>query len=155
VGWKLHEQPFPFTIVGEGITRQKPGTCWRVPLSFVPGSSVMSGSVLRMDGVPIGEANAPLLSPEFKSSGRDYLIFIKIPGTDFGWCPDYLYGGSDHGWTVYGTLPSVTINPSINHEGIYHGWVTNGELTDDIEGREYDSRGRLLTAVNVGRAGHE
>lgn len=139
--WKLNEVPFPFTSIGEGVTLQKPGTCWRVPLTFVPGSSVPGN---KTDGIPIGEVNAALLSPEFKSSGRDYLIFIKLPGTDFGWCPDYLYGGNDHGWSITGTIPNLSINPSINHEGIYHGWVQNGELSDDIEGRKYDEKGKKI-----------
>jgi hypothetical protein len=133
--WKLLEISFPFNI-GDGVTRQVPGTTWRVPLSFkVPHNK---------EGLTIGEANEPLLSPEFKASGRDFLIFIKLPGTDFGWCPDYCYGGNEHGWSVTGSLPAISINPSVNHEGIYHGWVQNGELSDDIEERQYDEKGRRV-----------
>lgn len=133
--WKLIETKFPFEI-GEGVIRQKPGTSWRVPLSHkVPHNA---------EGLTIGEVNSHLLSPEFKASGRDYLIFIKVPGSDFGWCIDYLYGGSAHGWSVTGTFPDISINPSINHEGIYHGWVQSGELSDDIEGRRYNERGMKI-----------
>lgn len=46
------------------------------------------------------------------------------------------------GWDVTGELPNITARPSINsyptkiHEG-YHGWLTNGVLSDDLEGRMY------------------
>ena len=38
-------------------------------------------------------------------------------------------------WTRSGEPPNVTANPSINWVGTYHGWLKNGELTDDCEGR--------------------
>lgn len=41
------------------------------------------------------------------------------------------------GWTIEGEMPNVTVRPSINQEGVYHGWITNGVLSDDIEGRTY------------------
>lgn len=33
------------------------------------------------------------------------------------------------GWTVHGQLPRVTVKPSINLVGIWHGWLRNGTLT--------------------------
>ena len=34
-------------------------------------------------------------------------------------------------WTCTGEPPNVTVNPSINYVGLYHGWLRNGELSDD------------------------
>ncbi len=45
-------------------------------------------------------------------------------------------------WTVTGEAPMLTARPSINcltdEVGIgYHGWLTDGVLSDDLEGRTY------------------
>lgn len=46
------------------------------------------------------------------------------------------------GWVVTGQPPNITVSPSINcipndyNQG-YHGWLQNGILSDDIEGRKY------------------
>jgi len=41
------------------------------------------------------------------------------------------------GWTVTGSLPLITVSPSINAEGCYHGWIQNGQITNDCEGRVF------------------
>jgi hypothetical protein len=38
-------------------------------------------------------------------------------------------------WQREGTPPKVTARPSINIVGRYHGWLTNGVLSDDLEQR--------------------
>lgn len=40
-------------------------------------------------------------------------------------------------WTRTGEPPNVTASPSINHVGQYHGWLQNGVLSDDCEGRVF------------------
>ena len=40
-------------------------------------------------------------------------------------------------WTRTGEPPRVTAYPSINHQGKYHGWLKDGVLTDDCEGRTF------------------
>lgn len=47
---------------------------------------------------------------------------------------DTLYYG---GWSVTGDAPNITMYPSINLSGIYHGFLQNGVLSDDCEGRKY------------------
>jgi len=42
------------------------------------------------------------------------------------------------GWTVSGEPPNLTVTPSINIVGCYHGWITNGVLTDDCDGRQFE-----------------
>lgn len=40
-------------------------------------------------------------------------------------------------WTRTGEPPNITAYPSINHTGRYHGWLKDGVLSDDIEGRKF------------------
>lgn len=42
------------------------------------------------------------------------------------------HGYKDCGWTVTGDIPNVTVSPSINAVGIYHGWLQNGVISDGI-----------------------
>jgi hypothetical protein len=41
------------------------------------------------------------------------------------------------GWTVTGEPPQITVSPSINVVGSYHGWLQNGILSEDVEGRTF------------------
>lgn len=36
----------------------------------------------------------------------------------------------DDGWTVTGELPNVTVSPSIDVRGRWHGWIRDGMLVD-------------------------
>ena len=85
------------------------------------------------------------LSLEYKRDilGKRPPIMVVLPtGTDF--CVDCAYCGSQdgHGWTVTGDAPDITVSPSINHwagsDRCWHGYLQNGILTDDLEGRKYD-----------------
>lgn len=68
-------------------------------------------------------------------------FFVKLPdGYEFcpylrAWNPEQGHHGD--GWRVTGELPHVTIEPSINVVGRYHGWIRNGIITDDCEGRTF------------------
>lgn len=48
------------------------------------------------------------------------------------------------GWGVQGQLPLITLTPSINIGGSYHGFIRSGVITDDMEGRVYDENGRQI-----------
>ncbi len=52
------------------------------------------------------------------------------------WCID---GPSRTGgrWTREGEPPLLTVRPSIASSG-YHGWLSDGVLSDDLEGRRYE-----------------
>lgn len=85
------------------------------------------------------------LSPEYKRDweGKRPPIVVCIPQM-FGdkirsrwFCPDSKYTGKENGWTVTGEVPNITVSPSINAVGSYHGWLQNGILSDDLEGRIY------------------
>lgn len=70
-------------------------------------------------------------------------LFIVLPGKDLFlidgkcWSDGKTYGG----WTVSGEIPNITVSPSINIGGFYHGWLQNGVVSDDCEGRVFDSLG--------------
>jgi hypothetical protein len=79
------------------------------------------------------------LSPELRASGRRETFWIRLPGNCGSWCPDLNEAGGTSAWTL--TLADdgspLTATPSINAVGCYHGWLTNGVLTDDCEGRTF------------------
>ena len=65
---------------------------------------------------------------------RDPLMLVLPDG--IGWCMDYV-ANNGPGWEVTGDAPNLTARPSID-SGTYHGWLTDGVLSDDLEGRTYD-----------------
>lgn len=56
-------------------------------------------------------------------SGDEWLIYGPATG-----------GGK---WTVTGELPKITVHPSIHQIGSYHGFVRDGIVTPDCEGRVF------------------
>ncbi|SFR08799.1 hypothetical protein [Desulfoscipio geothermicus] len=80
------------------------------------------------------------LSPEYKQKfkGKRPPICVQLPNGHI-WCVDTKFAGQEHGWTVFGTPPWITVYPSVSIPGPngYHGWLVNGVLTDDLEGRTY------------------
>lgn len=50
-----------------------------------------------------------------------------------------VYGPSSGGgkWTVTGTPPNISVSPSINLVGLYHGHIVGGIITPDAEGRSF------------------
>lgn len=46
------------------------------------------------------------------------------------------------GWTVTGKPPDITVSPSINYVGSYHGWLQNGVISQDVDGRNYTLPGK-------------
>lgn len=67
-------------------------------------------------------------------------ILVMLPPRDL-FCVDAMcwdHGRHYGGWTVTGEAPLITLSPSINMVGSYHGWLQNGILSDDCEGRKYE-----------------
>lgn len=74
-------------------------------------------------------------------------LIVRLPGNaDF--CvdgPPFQDGRRQPGgWTVTGEPHAITVYPSINIRGVYHGWIREGVITDDCEGRRYNDEGGLL-----------
>lgn len=63
-------------------------------------------------------------------------LMIRLPGgIDFcldcrADCP-----GGEVGWQITGTLPNITVSPSLNVLGVWHGFLRDGVLSDDLNGR--------------------
>jgi hypothetical protein len=72
-------------------------------------------------------------------------VDVALPSNDgWGWtqfCIDMrtTSGGvpGPGGWKVTGEVPLVTLSPSVNIVGVYHGWIQNGVISDDCEGRKF------------------
>jgi hypothetical protein len=87
-----------------------------------------------------------ILSPEYFRDWHEKRppITICLPNGHH-WEIDSRFGGGpdgqrkQNGWTVTGELPTLTAMPSINSLGPngYHGWLKDGVLSDDLEGRKY------------------
>jgi hypothetical protein len=74
-------------------------------------------------------------------------LLVYLPGNllfcvDCGTVADGVYSKS--GWTVTGVPPHITVYPSINVKGIYHGYLTNGVIGDECEGRKYNEQGHII-----------
>lgn len=85
------------------------------------------------------------LSPEYQSDWhkKRHPVVVYLPDRiDF--CPDLCADGTNSGWTVTGETPNLTFSPSVNILGMWHGYVRDGQITDDIEGRRYDANGLLI-----------
>ena len=80
-----------------------------------------------------------MLSPEYMRDwfGKRPPIQVMLPNNHL-WCADYKFTGKEHGWVVTGEAPNITTMPSINSSAKpgYHGWLKNGILSDDVEGRK-------------------
>lgn len=69
-------------------------------------------------------------------AGKRAPLAVVLPNGDiFG--IDTHITGSRRGWTVTGEAPNITVSPSINFIGRYHGWLQNGVLSEDVEGRTF------------------
>lgn len=70
-------------------------------------------------------------------------IFVQLP-PGWPWCVDegFYHPVGDPprgGWTVTGKPEdgTLTVSPSINAVGTYHGWIQHGQVSDDVEGRHF------------------
>lgn len=87
-----------------------PGAIWRATwLEDVVGNPYAS---------PDGKVWA-LMMP----SGSEWIVYGPAAG-----------GGK---WTVQGELPRITVSPSIHQVGYYHGFVRDGVISDDCEGKRF------------------
>lgn len=114
--------------------KPQPGDCfyaaWMIdtesPESWARGPSRMWATAPRVIVLPTRQwwcidqraYRAPALYPDS----------IKTPEDHKGWENS---GWAGDGWNVTGELPNISITPSILVEG-YHGFVTNGVLSDSI-----------------------
>jgi hypothetical protein len=70
-------------------------------------------------------------------AGKRPPLVVVLPG-GHAHCVDIGGTGNRDGWIVTGEPPRITVSPSINVHGIYHGWIKEGVITDDCEGRKFE-----------------
>jgi hypothetical protein len=82
-------------------------------------------------------ATAKLMGQDFRPP-----IVVRLP-PGFSFFPDEKYGHPENdqrnGWTVSGSIEdgSLVVSPSVNVVGTYHGWIQAGQVSDDVEGRQF------------------
>lgn len=114
------------------------GDVWAIPLSRrYPDTTWDDGTVT--PGETFEEVWGDRLSPQFRASGRGFVVFVTLPDkTD--WCVDLISTATGQGWDVDipdGDLERLTVRPSVNIVGYYHGFLWNGVVGSDLEGRVY------------------
>lgn len=108
---------------------------WQVRVDrLYAGSPDGKDYALRDPDLPIGATwDADWLKDPWK--GPDGLsLVVRLPGgSDFPM--DMKMSG--HSWSRTGIPPAVSVHPSVNHVGVYHGVIANGVVSEDCEGRAF------------------
>ncbi len=91
-----------------------------------------------LDSWPWYNANKDDLSDYyFEHNSHRQPLFVILPDRTLFlidgkcWSNGKKYGG----WQVSGEAEHITVHPSINIGGSYHGWLQNGVISEDVEGR--------------------
>lgn len=127
-----------------------PGTGWFTPWVYRP--SDWTDDMGRMHGSRqmISGPDAPgasFLSPHYWRDWAHIRPPICIVGPNGEeWEIDRKSSNGD-GWKVSGEWPSLTCTPSIVLTG-YHGFMTNGEFTADVDGRGPNGIARSTSSGN-------
>lgn len=69
-------------------------------------------------------------------------LVIRLPGPVDVCLDRAVDDAGGHGWVVRGEAPRITVAPSVNVLGVYHGFIRDGVVTPDCEGRQYLPDGR-------------
>ena len=105
----------------------------------------------KMEPIPIGwmwylnpeHTAEEMLSNYYKEHNQPNRLPLLVQLPDGAWCMDGIASKdpSKKGWTVTGEPPNITVSPSINsspgYPDGYHGFLQNGIISDDLEGRTY------------------
>jgi hypothetical protein len=120
--------PWPCKLVD--ITKQPKeiGDMWfgeALPITNEPG---------RYMDIPSGD----LLSDEYirERMAKRKPLDVMMPNGDV-FCIDAAVSGKRDGWAVTGDPPNITVHPSINIVGRYHGFIKNGVISEDVDGRKF------------------
>lgn len=77
------------------------------------------------------------LTPHSRTEDPDGLSLVVKTPDGFDWHIDGTASYGQPGWEREGEPPNITVSPSIGTPN-YHGFLVDGEFTDDLEGRTYD-----------------
>jgi hypothetical protein len=121
------------------------------PVTGKQGSSAYAvaspGAIYECPWLDEGEDDhcADLLSDFYHQSWRGQRLPLAVVLPDYThWVVDQkstIRGSTEWGpgWSVTGQAPNLTAHPSID-AGTYHGWLQNGVLSADTDGRTYPVR---------------
>ena len=133
VAQPAHTDPRWPTQCGCGYVFQE-GDTWQLSKNrlYVPQDT---GDLLTLHDVEPGMMwETPWFADEWH--GADGRCFtMALPGHGEWTIDGPASNGS--GWTRTGEPPKITARPSIASKN-YHGWLTDGVLSDDLEGRTYE-----------------
>lgn len=127
----------------KGIRRVRMGRSGHQLLWKLP-----DGRWVRFDQLPVGAMWHTNDLPDDYDAKKRYKgdkasICVVVPGKSI-WHMHHLGTDGTSKWTVEGEIPNVTAKPSINFIGRYHGYVDEGYVSDDYEGREFSDEGFLI-----------
>lgn len=82
------------------------------------------------NGMPLKE----LLSVEYERDWKGIRppLLVRLPGPVDVCLDRAVDDAGGHGWTVRGTPDNLTVSPSVNIIGVYHGFIRDGVITDDL-----------------------
>lgn len=134
------------------MVKQVEGFLWELP----------DGRQVGFNDLPVGAMYEEVIGPRISGLSEHYRnsvaatrkpLVVKLPTNPYDNAADADIGGvlfwvdqgfSDgSGWQVSGEAPNLTLSPSVNmiggnhRQGSYHGWIKNGVISDDCEGRTY------------------
>jgi hypothetical protein len=129
--------PWPIRYHEKRPDHPEVGDCWPAPW-LVEGHN----------GTPRSFFLSDAFLARWHAGDRRMPLVVRLPGGVGDFCvdgPEWRNGvRGTGGWNVTGTPPNITVQPSINGPG-YHGWVTNGIISDDVDGRKLGPDGSPLT----------
>lgn len=125
--WTCRLLPWDEWLIARDSDALRPGDMAEMP----------SDRAAKIDGI---------LSDEYRRDwqGRRRPILVALPGGAIFNLDRFASGSGRSGWTITGAPPRLTATPSINCEGVWHGYLTGGVLTEDCESRRFDDDGRRL-----------
>lgn len=134
MSWKLNFVTNPQTKM---LHKWEPGTCWFARWYFDPEKDQKRLE----DLIRLSAENKKHLSLNYLQKWATVRPpYVIVLPNKVAWSPDshpisdgkYISGG----WDVEGDISNLTVSPSI-HMTDYHGWIRNGEITDDVDGRTF------------------
>lgn len=139
--WPRDDSRWPtHCACGYGFQADDPWICDQHAIYLTPDGrecSIHFGAFAPGDprAAPTGAMwDAPWLA-EFWHGSDGRCLMLRLPdGHD--WTIDGPSRNDGTGWTRTGTPPKITARPSILSPN-YHGWLTDGVLSDDLDGRSY------------------
>lgn len=80
----------------------------------------------------------PEEGPNGQWTGPDGKVWCVMLPAGLEWIIySYASGTPKQKWQVSGTPPNITVSPSISQVGYYHGFIKDGVITEDCDGRKF------------------